>query len=110
MGRLSAGKSPVGYWLSEAGVEVIPSRHRQFGRERASREIVRHPRVESAPVAVDLRLAVRRVCRTEARRPVILQREVGKSISVQRLLLVAQTGIDGQLVAHLPCVLHEERL
>ena len=110
-GRLSAGERAVGYRLGEAGVEVVAACHRQFARERARRQIVGHPRVDTGP-SCRKPWSCRRIGSYVApmRGAQLFFSVKSKSHSIQRLLLVAQAGIDGQPVSDSPRVLHEQRL
>ena len=93
----------------EIGVVVIGEADEIVDRERTSRQIVRHSRIEAAVASVELRLAVAHGVegRSDPGGPVVVQRQLLLKAGLL-LLLVPQTGIDRQPVADLPRVLDEE--
>ena len=96
----------------QLGIEVVDALGAIVRRERARGEVVRDARVVAAEVAVDLRSAVTPdvVGGPDARRPVVLQLEVVDDRAGQLLLLVAEAGVNRQVVAGLPRILDEEGL
>ena len=97
--------------LRQVRVEVVGAADAGVRRQRARGQIVRDLGEEAAPVGEDLRPPVTEnvVGGANARRPVVLQREVVPTERAdQRLLLVADARLDGQPIADSKRVLREE--
>ena len=96
--------------LGQSRVEVVGAADAGVGRQRAGREVVRHPAVEQSPVAVDLHpiMAGRIPGGADSRSKLVTEREVGQGAG-QVLTLVAETGIDRHPRPDRPGVLREER-
>ena len=106
----AAGEDAVRNRLRQVRIVIVRPADAVIGRQGARREVVGNPRVENAEIPVQLAAVIAGDVegRAHARRPVVLQGVVLDDRAAQGLLLVAQPGIDGQALARLPGILHEQ--
>ena len=106
-----ARQHSLGDRLRQALVEVIRQVGRRQRGEAARREVVGILRIEASVVGVELGVTfpARIVRHAEARRPAAGKRVPGAD-AIERLLIPAHAGADGDTVACLPRVLREPRV